>query len=420
LRTQRHGVQYIAGVPEHISSRLDDARQRDLLGDYTSAAAILDDVIAAAAMDGTVERVVALTRRAALVRYEGDLGRAAELLDEAARICEASSDMPTGHRCELEVERGRLLLETSDPDAADIHLELAVDVARTLDGAPDGRLELAAALAALGTARRRRGDYGEAEGLLLEAAAHARSAHEADPADRRATIDLAHVLDELGVLYKFSGDRSASEVAYAGALELLIAVGGQDHPDVATIEHNLGGLAHAHGDGATAEHHARRAVELHERSLGADHLATVLDRSALAAILEQQGATAEAETLLRDCADRLERTLGRDHHEVGVVCNNLAAIVQRDGRWEEAAELYQRAITIKERASGPASPSLAVTLNNLATMQRRRGHMADAAASYTRALDILVTSAGPDHPHVAVIRRNLARVAAMQGEVSDR
>lgn len=387
-------------------------------GRYVEAASVLDALIKATRSDARSPSVLvaALTRRASLFRYGGHLDRAASLLADAERIVDSNLTLDPAHVCELLEERGRLAMETSPPDAADEHLGRAVGLARSLDN----EIALASSLAAFGASKRLRGDYAAADVLLREAVQHAEVAVDADPGGRRAVIELVHALDELGVLYKFTGDFQASEIAYDRAIGLLTAIAGPDHPDIATIQHNLGGLAHARGDTAAAETFARRSVDLHERSLGSDHLVTVLDRSALAAILDQQGATTEAETLLRDCAERLERTLGSSHRELAVVFNNLAAIAQRTGHLSDAHDLYLRTAAIKERALGLASPSLAITLNNLATVQRRQGRLAEAAANYGRALDILLASAGPNHPHVGVIRRNLARFGTDPlGAVSD-
>lgn len=399
-------------LERQLTDVLDVAAEHDLAGRYAEAAAALDAVIATARSNGASPRelVTAFTRRAALHRYGGAFDDAHRLLDEAERLISVNETVDPVHACELQTELGRLALETAGPDAADDHLVRAVELARSLQPARARALAAAAALAASGSSKRLRGDYAGAEVLLQEAVHHAESAMEADPGDRRAAIELVHALDELGILYKFSGDFQASEATYGRALGLLTSTASPDHPDVATIQHNLGGLAHARGDGEAAETFARRAVELHDRSLGSDHLATVLDRSALAAVLDQRGAVAEAEALLHDCAERLERTLGSRHRELAVVLNNLGAIAHRAGRLEEAHDLYLRTAHIKEHALGPDSPSLAITLNNLATVRRHRGALVEAAADYARALDILLRSAGPDHPHVAVIRRNLARL----------
>lgn len=397
---------------------LREAEEHDLLGEYALAAEVLDGLIASLRSGSGSAAVLAtaLARRAGLLRYEGLLEQASKLLDEATVIAEADTDMERVAACQLAVELGRWHLEASGPDAADGHLDRAVELARSLQDERTRAIELAASLAALGASKRVRGDYTAADRMLMEAVQHAQVASDADPGDLRAAIELVHALDEQGVLNKFSGDFQSSEAAYWRALDLLTTVAGPDHPDVATLNHNLGGLAHARGDGPAAEAFARRSVQLHERSLGADHLATVLDRSALAAVLDQRGATADAEAMLRDCAERLERTLGASHRELAVVLNNLAAIAQRGGRLDEAEALYRRTTAIKERTLGPESPSLAITLNNLATVQRRQGRLGDAAACYSRALDILLASAGPDHPHVEVIRRNLARLEASRSD----
>jgi len=192
------------------------------------------------------------------------------------------------------------------------------------------------------------------------------------------------------------------------ALALLVRGFGDDHPDIATLEHNLGGLEHARRDFAAAEPHARASVELRRRLLGPDHVSTAEDEAALAPILHALGRDEEAEALLRHALEILERELGPDHPEVAGAWNNLGSTLADP---DASGDAYRRALAVKERSLGPEHPSVAITLNNLAVNAKRRGALDEAEALYRRSLEILEGRVDPDHPNLALTRRNLDGLA---------
>jgi tetratricopeptide (TPR) repeat protein len=155
---------------------------------------------------------------------------------------------------------------------------------------------LIAALAELGSLRRASGDYDRAERLYREALAHSDQAAGADAVrtlgirsllaytldcrgDTAAAIHAYHqILDEarqqgqgeaetaavihnnLGMLYKKSGDHDAAALHYQSALVIFTRLKGESSPEVACVYNNLGVLHYSRLD-------AERARELHQRAL---------------------------------------------------------------------------------------------------------------------------------------------------------
>jgi tetratricopeptide (TPR) repeat protein len=257
------------------------------------------------------------------------------------------------------------------------------------------------AMLGLGSVACSRGDYGGAETILLDALARA------EVAFGSWSVEVAHVLNALGMTWKYAGRFDEGRCAYERAFAVVARGFGAETPDAASLHHNLGGLEHARRDYAAAEPHARRAVELRRRLMGADHVATAEDEAALAPILHALGRDGEAAVLLRHALPILERELGAVHPEVGAAWSNLASVLEQD---EEATVALRRALAAKEASLGPGHPSVAITLNNLGVRARRRGDLDEAERHYRRALAILEDTLAPDHPNVVVTRRNLDRV----------
>lgn len=370
--------------------------------------------VAEASRDGEAIRAEALARLAGSAQFLGRVDEARDLAARALAIIDALPKPPPEIATEVLAEAARVRVEQGDDEDAGRLLDRA---SATAQAVPERRGRDEATLlvgAARGVAHRARGRFTDAE-IVLKAALNA-----AHAAFGPSSLEVAGVLNELGMTYKYAGRFADSEAAYQDARAILEAVA-YDHPDLASIYHNLGGIAHARGAFAAAESPARRAVELRERALGPDHVVTVLDRTAHAAILDALGRTDEAEAILRPAIGRLEEALGPDHHELAAAVNNLAAIVQRRGALDEAAAMHERAIAIKERALGPSSPAVAASLINLGVVRRRQGRLDDAKRCYRRAIALLEAAVEPEHPHLATARHNLAVLlgASTSGDQGD-
>jgi|SRR5829696_6824816 len=87
------------------------------------------------------------------------------------------------------------------------------------------------------------GRYDEAERLQLRALAIAEERLGPDH------LDVASILNGLGVIHKYQGRYAEAEPLYRRALGIVDAVLGHDHLEAAGLYHNLGGLEHARPGG---------------------------------------------------------------------------------------------------------------------------------------------------------------------------
>lgn len=340
----------------------------------------------------------ALAGLAQVERARGAIAEADKLTRQARDALAAAADPVPVAVVEVAIELAGST-DCRDPEA---ELRRAVEYASAIPNESVRQDATVRALRALGSDQRRRGHYEEAATTLRDALRLATARFGAN------SLERAGVLNELGVVSKFTGSFADAERCYAEVRAIQDAHGLAMSADRATLLHNLGGLDHARGELVRAETFARQSVELHAQALGEDHLATDLDRIALAAILDGNGRSGEAEELLETSIPRLRKRLGT-HPEVAVAVNNLGAIFQRAGDLDRAEGCYREALTIKEAYAGVQSPTLAATLNNLGTVLRRKGALEEAAAVYDRAVVLLEGAVASDHPTLEALRRNHRR-----------
>ena len=415
-----------AGVAATSDERSADAaallvelgRLQEELGAYDEAEATLARAVEmAGSVPGSTGRALvarAHVRAAVLHRSQGRPHDAATAGRRALAAVADDPGVPPATLAEALGEAARAAEHDGNAEEVEALLQQALDAAGAAPPGPTGDGVRALTTGGAAAVRRRQGRYEEAETALREAIAGAEAAF------GPASLEVANLFNELGIVYKFSGRFADAEPIYRRSLTILVdAFGTEQHSDVASLYHNLGGLAHARGDFAAAEAPARRSVEIREATVGPDHLSTAADRAALASILDALGSSEEAEVLLRAAIEVFERELGPDDYEVAVNLNNLAAIEQRRGRLDVAEELYRRALAIKRAVLGPGSPETAFTMNNLAVVCRRTGRLEEAEQLYRDALAVLEAGVEATHPSIATTLRNLAKLLDSAGRTEE-
>jgi tetratricopeptide (TPR) repeat protein len=221
-------------------------------------------------------------------------------------------------------------------------------------------------------------------------------------------IELAVVLNELGMIGKGLGTFDDAESAYVRALDIHERRGATASADVAALLHNLAGLAHAKGDPAAAEPLARRGIAIRRTSAKPDTRALAEDWAALAAILVDLGRLREADVMLHDVLRMYERAYGAVHYEIAVTLHNIGSLQFRQGRWLPAAETLRRALDMKARVLGDDHVDLGVTLHNLACCYLRLGRPDTATVQLRRAITVLESTVDPSHPMLTSCRGRLA------------
>jgi tetratricopeptide (TPR) repeat protein len=178
---------------------------------------------------------------------------------------------------------------------------------------------------------------------------------------------LAALLNDFGVLCKYTGQLATANRAYRRALKILKSGERPDHAQsIATIYHNLGGVAFARHRYAEGTRYARYGIKIRQVGRPLDRVALAADEAALAAILVESGHTSQALRILLRTLGAFRRKLSPRHPEVGAVLSNLGALHWKMGRPDSARRALRLSASILKKALGENHPRTASARHNLA------------------------------------------------------
>lgn len=209
-----------------------------------------------------------------------------------------------------------------------------------------------------------RGKYRAATGVFFRALRLAEKARPSDP------LLLTAVLNDFGVLCKYTGRFADANRMYERALKLVRGLDGASNQKdfIATLYHNLGGIAYARRRYVQGLRYARRGIRLRREIRPRDPVSLAADEAALAAILSASGRNPEAVKLYLGALHVFRGHLGNGHSEVGSVLANLGAVYWRMARPVAAEGAVRSGVLILEKALGRKHPRTASALRNLAVV----------------------------------------------------
>ena len=170
-------------------------------------------------------------------------------------------------------------------------------------------------------------------------------------------------LGGVAILYHFAGDYAASQRFYAEAVNILLPVFGEMHPDTIWAMISWGSAAYSNGDTKSALEAWTRSLAIARQVLNETHPEVGTIKNNLARLLLETGEYTEAETLLRDAlaVDRIHRE--DDFDDLAYPLNSLALVRMAQEDTGEATELWREALPIAEasghRMLGPILAGLA-------------------------------------------------------------
>jgi tetratricopeptide (TPR) repeat protein len=225
-------------------------------------------------------------------------------------------------------------------------------------------------------------------------------------------------LGGVAILYHFAGDYEASQRYYAEAVNILLPVFGEMHPDTIWAMISWGSAAYSNGDTQSAREVWTRSLAIARQVLDETHPEVGTIKNNLARLLFESGEYAEAEVLLRDAlaVDRTHRDENFD--DLAYILNNLALVRAAQKDTAEASALWLEALPVAEAAD---HRMLGPILTGLADVQCLNGHSSNAQDLADRAVSVSQEEFGADdwHSHRAVLTREYCRKLGAGGIVVD-
>ncbi len=212
------------------------------------------------------------------------------------------------------------------------------------------------------------------------------------------------------------GNYRSAEAGFQSALARQIAATGEMHPRTAELLNEIGSLRYFEGDRATASQYFERTLRIERQVLGESHPTVTGTTNNLARVLLERRRFAEARALLEPSASTFSRQVEATNPNMAFVLSNLGLIEMGQGHYP-AAESYLRdalriAVLNKHRLHGPI-------LTDLADLECRLGKTDVGLAMLAEAQPI-VSSRYPDDlwrvAHVQNVRAGCLTAAKRYAE----
>ena len=214
-------------------------------------------------------------------------------------------------------------------------------------------------------------------------------------AEENASI-RSRSLGGVALLYHFAGDYEASQRYYADAVNILLPVFGEMHPDTIWAMISWGSAAYSNGDTQSAREVWTRSLAIARQVLDETHPEVGTIKNNLARLLFETGEYAEAEVLLRDAlaVDRSHRNESFD--DLAYPLNSLALVRMAQQDVGEATALWREALPIAEAAG---HRMLGPILAGLANIQCLSGQTVSGSEMARRAVAVSREEFGADDWH---------------------
>ena len=190
------------------------------------------------------------------------------------------------------------------------------------------------------------------------------------------------------------GNYQAAEAGFQRALARQIAATGELHPRTAELLNEIGSLKYFEGDRATAGQYFERTLRIERQVLGAAHPTVTGTTNNLARVLLEQRRFAEARALLEPSASAFSRQVDATNPNMAFVLSNLALIEMEQSHYSAAEGYFGDALRIavinKHRLHGPI-------LTDFADLECRLGK-ADSGLAMLDEAQPIVSARYPDDP----------------------
>ncbi len=208
----------------------------------------------------------------------------------------------------------------------------------------------------------------------------------------------ADLLQIMAISFRSLGRLDQSRTAVERSLQLLRAVHGEEHPQIARGLEILGGILYQSDDLAAAERVRREAVAMNRKLLPADSVQLAESLAGLGVVLDQRANLAESESVHREALAIRQAKLGPEHPDTVRSVMQLADVQYSQGNYGAAVELHQQAVFLRRKLHGDLHPEVDRALTSLGRSLVSAGDVTAAEQAFREALSIRRKVRGEEHP----------------------
>ncbi len=162
-------------------------------------------------------------------------------------------------------------------------------------------------------------------------------------------LDIAAMANNLGFLYKATGDLGAAETQFLRALEIVHSQLGQEHEQTATVSSNLGALYQTAGFYEQSREMHMMALETRRNLLGEEHPDTAQSHNNLALALLNTGDRAWARRHFEKALAGFEALGPEFTEDLEAVASNYCDFLREEGELQLAELIAGRVRDVAEQ-----------------------------------------------------------------------
>ena len=219
-------------------------------------------------------------------------------------------------------------------------------------------------------------------------------------------LKSALAFHQIGVCMEKLSKLDSVEFYYNKALEIKLALLGEDHPEVADVYHDFGVYYTSRGAFSDASLSLNRALEIRSKGdVDSLKLSNIFNDLGLMYVTQKKYPEA-SEYLNKSLEIRLQ-LLGEQDALVGQSFNNVASIYYYRGLYNKSVEYLKKGLDIKAESLGDNNPQLIGTYMNIGAILSLQGEFSTSNQYFQKALNIIQNHFGKNHNLAIKLNANI-------------
>ena len=209
---------------------------------------------------------------------------------------------------------------------------------------------------------------------------------------------IVTICNELGTLYRGTGQFKKAEEIFGVARDNIITFLGKDNMEYATILNNIAGNKRLQGDLEGAEKMFLECADIYEKTVGKDTLLYCSLLNNIALVYQEQQKYEESEKYLLDSLAILEK---RDDskQELAITLCNLGTLYLGMKKYEEGEKYIKDSIEIYDGLPEEERVHLAAAYNSLGSLYAEKEDYENALTAFEKAKELTLHYFGRNHEY---------------------